>query len=147
MREVIKNEDSSVTLVLFPELLMYSVEYPEFYETIVQEISKICTQMESRKYFKFYLNLPLNQINPVESLFKDDSVLSRYNGYTECRVNKGKLCDIPIYSYSGKVNLDSDSVIKVYCLKQESRVQLLKDSNITDYHGSLIEDVISTYSR
>lgn len=145
-REIIK--DSSITMVLFPELLMYSIEVStEFNDNVIQRIAELSAQLESRKYFKFYLNLTSNQVNIVESLFLNDNTLSRYNGYTESIVKKGELSNIPLYNFNSKVNLDSDSVIKVYVLNQESRIQLLRDSSITDYTGSTIDDVVSTYGR
>lgn len=134
-------ELDSVSATLFPDMLMYLIKGSD-----IHSISELCSRMEQRRYFTFWVTGTEN-ILMFDKLFSQDPVLSRYVGYDECIIPKGEKSKIVLYNYGREVDEYNDTRVKVYLLSQSDRIQILASDNYKDYTGSLFEEVVSTYSR
>ena len=129
------NEPISVaSTILFPSLMIHCVKITG---TCGSEILPLlCRHLEKMGYYKFQM------VAPEQMLIKFESkILDRYNWYDEARLTEDKP-RFPLHSVNLIRQPDISSVVRIYILKQEWRVEYFRNMNHTDYIGTLIQDVL-----
>ena len=98
--------------------------------------------LEAEGYYKFWMGAPEvhhNIRNRV--MIKHSKLAHRYQWFDEYLIPKGQKTDIKIYEFNRRICNWSDILVRMFVLKQEYRVELLRKLNSKDYHGTLITDL------
>lgn len=110
-------------------------------------LDMLLEKMESQKLFKFWMGAPESWHNIRNKIMRRHSpMLDRYDWYDEFVIPKGEMSGIKAYDqYSSPCNW-TDIVIRMFVLKQEHRINLLKQTpGIQDYRGTVLNGTSYNY--
>ena len=110
--------------------------------TMVFDENESPVAMYTEGYYKFWMGAPEvhhNIRNRV--MIKHSKLAHRYQWFDEYIIPKGQKTDIKIYEFNRRICNWSDILVRMFVLKQEYRVELLRKLNSKDYHGTLITDL------
>jgi hypothetical protein len=107
---------------------------------MVPALELMISKMESKGYFKFWMTAPESLHNIRNKIIKKHSPMAnRYFWVDESVAPRGQLTNIEAFDIFRDVCEWSDVVVRMFVLKQEHRVEILKGQNYTDYRGTVID--------
>ena len=107
---------------------------------MVPALELMISKMESKGYFKFWMAAPENLHNIRNKIIKKHSAIARrYVWFDESIAPRGQLTHIEAFDIFRDVCEWSDIVVRMFVLKQEHRVEILREKNYTDYRGTIID--------
>lgn len=110
---------------------------------LVPALEVLLTEMESLGYYKFWMAAPERHHNIRNSVMRKYSdMANRYIWYDECIIPKGEKSPIALYDVHRIVVHWSDVLIRMFVLKQEHRIEKLKEKNLEDYNGTNIDELV-----
>lgn len=100
------------------------------------------THMESLGYFKFWMTAPEMHHNIRNKVIrKVCPMMTRYEWVDEEIILQNQNSSTPLFNLNRRVCTWSDTVVRMFYLKQEHRIEFLKKTNSKDYCGTLITDL------
>ena len=101
-------------------------------------LNMLIGRMESKGYYKWWMNAPESWHNIRNKIMRRHSyMLDRYDWVDETVIPKGEKSPVALYSaYHSPCNW-SDVTIRMFVLRQQYRVDILKQQNHTDYKGTI----------
>lgn len=107
---------------------------------IAQALELLILKMESMGYFKFWMVAPEKHHNIRNKIIKKHSAAAnRYVWYDEAIAPKGQLTGIDAFDVYRNICHWSDVLVRMFVLKQEHRIEILKQQNHADYKGTVID--------
>lgn len=95
-------------------------------------------KMESKGYFKFWMTAPEKHHNIRNKIIRKHSdTADRYIWFDETVIESGHPANIAAFDAFRDVCHWSDVVVRMFVLKQEHRIDILKQKNLPDYKGTL----------
>lgn len=163
-REKVERNTGSITAIIIdgiPRGMYAAIEYPEVGAwrvagTAVSEytnhyahsakllapaLDALISNMERKFYFKWWMIAPEQHHNIRNKIMKRYSkMLDRYTWYDELVIPANTTSTgIPAFDNFREVIDWSSTVSRMFVLKQEHRVQMLKELNYPDYTGTILE--------
>jgi hypothetical protein len=100
------------------------------------------SHMESLGYYKFWMTAPEMHHNIRNKVIrKVCPMMTRYDWVDEDIILQNQNSTITLFNLNRRVCTWSDTVVRMFYLKQEYRVELLRKLNSKDYRGTLITDL------
>ena len=100
------------------------------------------THMESLGYYKFWMTAPEMHHNIRNKVIrKVCPMMTRYEWVDEEIIPQNKNSKTALFNLNRRICTWSDTVVRMFYLKQEHRIELLKKTNSKDYNGTLITDL------
>lgn len=111
-------------------------------------LNLLLEKMESRNLFKFWMSAPENWHNIRNKIMRRHShMLDRYNWYDEFVIPRGKYSGVRAYDWYTSPCDWSDIVVRMFVLKQEHRVALLRNNqDLQDYQGTIFNSLDNSYN-
>jgi hypothetical protein len=98
--------------------------------------------MEENGYYKFWMTAPEMHHNIRNKVIRKVSpMMDRYGWVDESIILQNEISTTELFNMHRRVCTWSDVVVRMFYLKQEYRVELLKKKNAKDYNGTLITDL------
>ena len=98
--------------------------------------------MEDNGYYKFWMTAPENHHNVRNKVIrKVCPMMTRYEWVDEAVIPMNEKSPVKLFEVHRRVCTWSDVVVRLFYLKQEHRIELLKKQNFKDYNGTLITDL------
>ena len=110
--------------------LSKSIETASYYSITAQMMAPVedflISYMESKGYFKYWCSSPENsQRARIRILHKYSKVIPRYDWFDELIIPPGLRSGIPVYDRYRRLNTVSNTICRMYVLRQEFREQLI----------------------
>lgn len=100
------------------------------------------TYMESQGYYKFWMTAPETHHNIRNKVIRTVCPMAnRYGWVDEFVIPKNQKSDVALFDSHRRICTWSDVVVRLFYLKQEYRVELLRNQTSKDYVGTLITDL------
>jgi hypothetical protein len=100
------------------------------------------TFMEENGYYKFWMTAPETHHNIRNKVIRQVSPMAdRYDWVDEAIIPQNETSTIELFNLHRRPCTWSDVVVRMFYLKQEYRIELLKKKNSKDYNGTLITDL------
>lgn len=100
-------------------------------------VNLLINHMEQRGYYKFWSHTTQKRHDyRTKIMCKFSENLSRYDHYDELVIPRGELSNVIIWDMYRPIINWSDVLVKMFVLRQEFRVRLIKEKNYVDYVGS-----------
>ena len=100
------------------------------------------THMESLGYYKFWMTAPEMHHNIRNKVIrKICPMMTRYEWVDEEIIPQNQNSKTALFNLNRRICTWSDTVVRMFYLKQEHRIELLKKRNSKDYNGTLITDL------
>ena len=100
------------------------------------------THMESLGYYKFWMTAPEMHHNIRNKVIrKVCPMMTRYEWVDEEIIPQNQNSKTALFNLNRRICTWSDAVVRMFYLKQEHRIELLKKTNSKDYNGTLITDL------
>ncbi len=102
-------------------------------------LNMLIERMEKRGYYKWWMGAPESWHNIRNKIMRRHSyMLDRYDWVDETVIPRGQTSPFSLYnSFSSPCNW-SDIIIRMFVLRQQHRVDYLRQQNHTDYKGTVI---------
>jgi hypothetical protein len=108
---------------------------------MVPALELLIFKMESMGYFKFWMSAPEKHHNIRNKIIKKHSVAAnRYVWFDEVIAPKGQLTGIAAFDIYRGICDWSDVVVRMFVLKQQHRVEILRTQLHPDYKGTVIDN-------
>ena len=98
--------------------------------------------MEEKGYYKFWMTAPEHHHNIRNKVIRTVCPMAnRYGWIDEAIIPKNQKSPVALYEIHRRVCTWSDVVVRLFYLKQEHRIELLRKQNAKNYNGTLITDL------
>jgi len=98
--------------------------------------------MEEHGYYRFWMTAPEMHHNIRNKVIRKVSpMMNRYDWVDEAIIPKNETSTTELFNVHRRICDWSDVVVRMFYLKQEYRIELLKKKNSKDYNGTLITDL------
>jgi hypothetical protein len=107
---------------------------------MVPALELLISTMESKGYFKFWMTAPEKHHNIRNKVIKKHSVAAnRYIWFDEVVAPKGEASGVEAFDIFRDICNWSDVVVRMFVLKQQHRVEILRSQQHPDYKGTVID--------
>lgn len=93
---------------------------------IAPALDLVINFMESKGYYKYWAINPKDKVDIRFKIMRKHSVLHRYDAYDEMIIPAGKSSGVKIWDSNRKIHPTEDMTVKLFALRQEFRLPLLK---------------------
>ena len=98
--------------------------------------------LEAEGYYKFWMTAPEIHHNIRNKVIRAVCPMAdRYGWVDEAIIPKNETSTMGLFNVHRRICTWSDAVVRLFYLKQEYRIELLKKLNLKDYNGTLITDL------
>ena len=109
---------------------------------IMPALELMLAYMEEHGYYKFWMTAPEKHHNIRNKVIrKVCPVMERYGWVDEAIIPQNETSPMGLFNVHRRICTWSDAVVRLFYLKQEYRVELLRKLNSKDYRGTLITDL------
>lgn len=113
-----------------------SFHYYKTASAMSASVNLLTSYMESRGYYKFWSTTTEKRHNQRTSIMcRYSEQLSRYEGFDELVIPRGQKSGVGLFDIYRPVVDWSDILVRMFVLKQEFRLQLIKEKQYVDYVG------------
>ena len=110
--------------------------------TMAPALELILSYMEENGYYKFWMTAPEHHHNIRNRVIRSVCPMAnRYGWVDEAIIPKNQKSPVALYESHRRVCTWSDVVVRLFYLKQEHRIELLRKQNAENYNGTLITDL------
>ena len=109
---------------------------------IMPALELMLAYMEERGHYKFWMTAPEIHHNIRNKVIRAVCPMAdRYGWVDEAIIPKNETSTMGLFNVHRRICTWSDAVVRLFYLKQEYRIELLKKLNLKDYNGTLITDL------
>lgn len=102
-------------------------------------LNMLIERMESKGYYKWWMGAPESWHNIRNKIMRRHShMLDRYDWVDETVIPRGETSPVDLYNARSSPCDWSDITIRMFVLRQQYRVELLRQQNHSDYKGTII---------
>ena len=126
-------------MVGLTKVLQASNHYNITAPMLAPALNMLIERMESKGYYKWWMGAPESWHNIRNKIMcRHSYMLDRYDWFDETVIPRGEKSPVELYNaYSSPCNW-SDIVMRLFVLRQQHRVDLLRQQSHTDYKGTII---------
>lgn len=140
---VFQDSDIECSTTLLHEFMTHCVAIKNPTNKLVTPtLAKLCIELEKKKYYKFWLAETEQFLNNLNIEFQNNDCLRRYTWYDEDIIPANEKSKTVVFNLNRQIDNTNDRLVRVYMLRQESRIQIFRQMNYDDYTGTVVESLI-----